>query len=232
MNDFNDIGISRTLDVPRVKKLLSIGLFGTLLTLIGDMILGWGVEDETLTGVARMLSAYTGTSDGGIFSSALLGLFGITLEGLCYFGIYRLIASRSPGYAHRYRAGIFGYVIFGGCGFHVPVCAMVFLSKHGLATELLSKYAVYFALPAFIMFWISFIILSVTQIAAFAKGLTPCPKWCWIFSLPVGMAAAMLMNIFGNHPFVNAVSCAWIGVGNIWMFSGLLVTMKKVTDEK
>lgn len=43
MNDFNDIGISRTLDVPRVKKLLSIGLFGALLTLIGDMILGWGV---------------------------------------------------------------------------------------------------------------------------------------------------------------------------------------------
>lgn len=99
-------------------------MFGALLTLIGDMILGWGVEDETLTGISRMLSAYTGTSDGGILAAALLGLFGITLEGLCYFGIYRLIVAYSPKYAHSYRAGIFGYVIFGGCGFHVPVCAI------------------------------------------------------------------------------------------------------------
>ena len=29
MNDFNDIGISRRLDVPRVKKLLAVGLFAT-----------------------------------------------------------------------------------------------------------------------------------------------------------------------------------------------------------
>lgn len=134
-------------------------MFGALLTLIGDMILGWGVEDETLTGISRMLSAYTGTSDGGILAAALLGLFGITLEGLCYFGIYRLIVAYSPKYAHSYRAGIFGYVIFGGCGFHVPVCAMVFLTKHGFAAELVRKFAAYFVLPAFILFWIFFLVL-------------------------------------------------------------------------
>lgn len=206
---------------------MTIGLFGAFLTLAGDMILGWGVEDEALTGLARMLSAYTGTADGGIFAAALLGLFGITLEGLCYFGIYRLIAVRSPEYAHNYRAGIFGYVIFGGCGFHVPVCAMAFLAKHGLAEEILWKYALYFVLPAFILFWIFFIVLVVVQIKAFVNGLTPYPKWCWVFCLPIGMAAAMLMNIFGNYPWVNAITCAWISVGNIWMFGGLLVMMQR-----
>ena len=227
MSNFNDIGISRQFDRQRVKKLMTIGLFGAFLTLAGDMILGWGVEDEALTGLARMLSAYTGTADGGIFAAALLGLFGITLEGLCYFGIYRLIAVRSPEYAHSYRAGIFGYVIFGGCGFHVPVCAMAFLAKHGLAEEILWKYALYFVLPAFNLFWIFFIVLVVVQIKAFANGLTPYPKWCWVFCLPIGMAAAMLMNIFGNYPWVNAITCAWISVGNIWMFGGLLVMMQR-----
>lgn len=67
MTDFNDIGISRALDLPRIKKLLLIGLFASVLHFAGDMILGWGVEDETLTGIMRMLSAYTATSDGGIF---------------------------------------------------------------------------------------------------------------------------------------------------------------------
>ena len=228
MTDFDDIGISQQLDWHRIRNLFRLGLFGALLTLIGDLILGWGVEDEKLTGIVRMLSAYTGTSDGGIFTAALLGLFGITLEGLCYFGIYRLMAARSPEYAHRYRAGIFGYVIFGGCGFHIPVCAMVFLAKHSFEAALLGKYTAYFVLPAFLLFWIFFLVLEVTQIRAFAKGLTPYPKWCWVFSLPVGMAAALLLNIFGNQAWVNAIFCAWISVGNLWMFGGLLATMKKV----
>ena len=73
MADFNDIGIPRQLDWPRVRKLLTIGVFGALLHLAGDLILGWGVEDESLTGLFRMLSAYTATSDGGILASALRG---------------------------------------------------------------------------------------------------------------------------------------------------------------
>ena len=81
MKDFNDIGISRRLDWPRIQHLFRLGLFGAFLTLIGDLILGWGVQDETLTGILRMYSAYTGTSDGGIFASALLGLLGLILEG-------------------------------------------------------------------------------------------------------------------------------------------------------
>lgn len=37
----------------------------------------------------------------------------------------------------------------------------------------------------------------------------------------------------GNHRFRqlshwNAVSCAWISIGNLWMFCGLLAMMKKV----
>lgn len=63
---------------------------------------------------------------------------------------------------------------------------------------------------------------------AFAKGFTPYPKWCWVFFMPVGMAAVLLLNIFGNQPFVNALSCAWLSVGNIWIFGGLLVMVKGV----
>lgn len=226
MTEFKDISISSRLDWQRITHLFRLGLFGALLTLVGDMILGWGVEDTTLTGLPRMLSAYTGTSNAGLFAAALLGMLGITVEGLCYFGVYRLMAERAPAYAHRYRAGIFGYVIFGSCGFHVPVCAMVFLAKHGLASELLWRYAVYFVLPAFALFWVFFALLQITQIAAFAKGLTPYPRRCWIFCLPTGMAAAMLLNVLGNLPWVNALSCAWISVGNLWMFAGLLAARK------
>lgn len=228
MNEFNDIGISRQLDPPRIQKLLSIGLFASALHFAGDMILGWGMEDETLTGISRMLSAYTGTSDRGLFAAALLGLLGMVLEGLSYFGVYRMIVPCSPKYAHSFRTGILGYLIFGACGFHVPTCALVFLTKHGLGADTILGYARAFVLPGFLLFWIFFLVLSVTQIKAFAKGQTPCPKWGWVFSLPVGMLLAMVPSLLGNHPLVNALSCAWIAFGNLWMFGGLLALTRRV----
>ena len=96
MSEFNDIGISRQLHWPRIRKLLTIGLIASALHGVGDMILGWGVEDEQLSGLPRLISAYTGTPDGGILAAALLGLFGMTLEGLSMFGVYRLLAARAP----------------------------------------------------------------------------------------------------------------------------------------
>lgn len=70
MSHFHSIGISEKLDVPRIRKLLTIGLLASLLHLAGDLILGWGTEQESLTGILRMLSAYTGTSDGGMVAQA------------------------------------------------------------------------------------------------------------------------------------------------------------------
>lgn len=227
MEDFHDIGIARQLNLPRIRKLLSIGLFASVLHMTGDMMLGFGSEDETRTGFARLLSAYTGRPDGVLFAAALLGLLGMALEGLSYFGIYRMIVPYSPRYAHSYRAGIFGYLMFGACGFHVPTCALVYLIKHGLAEESVLRYAAYFILPAFVLFWIFFAVLEVVQIKAFAMGQTPCPRWSWIFSLPVGMAAAMLPHVFVNLPFFNALACAWIAFGNLFMFCGLLAVVKR-----
>ena len=186
MADFNDIGIPGQLDWPRVRKLLAIGVFGSLLHLAGDLILGWGVEDESLTGLFRMLSAYTATSSSGILASALLGLLGMTLEGLSLFGVYRLMAEKFPKDTHRYRSGILGWLMFGACGFHVPTCALVFLAKHGLPAETLAQFALYFLLPATALFWVFFLLLAGTQIAAFARGHTPYPRWCWVFSPLVG----------------------------------------------
>ena len=228
MSNFNEIGISRQLDWPRIRKLLCIGVFASLLHLAGDLLLGWGVEDEAKTGILRLFSAYTGTSDGIIFAAALLGLFGVTLEGLSCFGVYRLMAEKSPAHAHRYRAGIFGYVIFGGCGYHVPVCALVFLMKHGLADDLVLRYAGYFILPSLLLFVVFFLILTVTQIQAFRQQKTPYPRKAAVFSMLFGLVVAAVAMCCGNHPLNNALYCAWLAIGNLWMFGGLLATMKQV----
>lgn len=238
MTTYNDIGIDSKLDWKRISKLLKIGLVAGIIVLIGDMLLGWGVVDESMSGIEKELSPYLTLSDTRIFWSAFLGLIGIPLEGLSCFGIYRLMAGKSPKHAHAYRSGIIGTLIFAACGVHVPCLSSVFFYKYMYAAnpenaiELAMKYGSYFLLPGMIFHLIFFLVLCGTQISAFVKGMTPYPKWCWIFSLPVGMLLAMLFYVFGNHAWVNAITAGWNSVGNIWMFGGLLVTMKLAKKEE
>lgn len=233
MKTFNAIGIDEKLNWDRISHLMKIGLIAGIMVLIGDMLLGWGVSDPALSGIARKLSAYDTLPDSRIFWSAFLGFIGIPLEGLCYFAIYRLIAPYSEKYAHMYRAGIIGYIAFGGCGVHVPCLAVVFFYKYMLqadpvkAVDMTIKFGTYFLLPGTIAFLIFFVVQSIAHICAFAKGMTPYPRWCWIFCLPVGMAATMLLKLCGNHAVTNALTAGWISIGNIWMFAGLLIIKKR-----
>ena len=231
MNHYNTIGIDSQLDWPRIRKLFCIGLFAACLVLAGDMLLGWSVADENVV-VLGTFSKYIGLSEQRVFWSAFLGLIGIPLEGLCYFGIYRLIACNSMKLAHIYRSGIFGVLMFGAL-VHVMCCASVYylnqmyqLQSDAAFVETL-RFAKYFLLPVTGLFLIFFLLLSVTQISAFLKGYTPYPKWCTVFSPFFGVTAILIARVVGNHAITNALSTGWISIGNIWMFGGLLVMMNK-----
>ena len=222
------------LDWKRITRLMRLGLLAGAMVLVGDMLLGWGVHNARQPGMKGMLAAYLGLSDAKIFWSAMLGFIGIPLEGMCYLAIHRLIAPYSEKYARLYKIGIAGYLAFGGCGVHVPCLACVFFYKYmtryapEAALELSVRFGAYFLLPgmiALIAFWA---VHSFAQISAFARGLTPYPRWCWIFSLPVGMGLTSLLHLFGNHPLVNAITAGWISIGNIWMFGGLLWMSRRV----
>lgn len=226
---YNTIGIDSTVDWVRIRKLLRIGLMAGCMVFAGDMILGYGVYDDSLTGFGNTLSAKITKTDMQLFWAALLGFIGIPLEGLSYFGIYRLMAERSPEHAHAYRSGILGILMFGGCGVHVPCVATVYFYKQLLlagdprALEKTIKFGEYFLLPAMMLF----LLFIVVQISAFAKGKTPYLKWCWIFSLAFGVLAIFISKAAGNHAFFNGLSTAWISIGDIWMTGGLLLMMNK-----
>lgn len=229
---FNDIGISNELDWARIRKLLSTGIFASILVLIGDFLLGYGVPDGT-SGIEGMLYAFITLSDRRLFWSSLLGMLGIPLQGLCCFGIYRIIASGSMRHAHIYRSGIFLYLIFPAFGVHAPCISSVFVYKHLLelapasALEITLRYAGYFLVPGTIGAIVAVVVLSYGQIAAFAGGHTPYPRWCWIFSLPIGMALVLPLALFPYSAVCNAITTAWISIGNLWMFCGLLFTIPK-----
>lgn len=228
----NTIGIEKNFDLKRIRHLFKLGIFAAVMVLIGDMLLGWGVSDPELTGTDSYFSKYLAVSDARFFWSALLGLIGIPIEVLSYFGVYRLMADRSPKHAHAYRAGIFGMLIFGAF-VHVMCCAVPFcykklciLAPESAAADTL-KFAAYFLLPATAIFAVFFFITAIVQISAFAKGKTPYPRWCAVFSFLFGLVVIALMKLLGEHPLTNALSTGWISLGSIFMLGGLLLTYVK-----
>lgn len=227
MTQYNDIGISRQLDWPRIKKLLTIGLVASLLWTAGSFYLGWGKEEEGLFGLPRMLSACQNRSDRTLIAIALIGMVSLTLVGLSSFGVYRLIAAVSPAYAHKYRTGLLGMMIFGGCGFHLPLCALIYLARHLGWTEVTQGFHEGFFAPGTGLFFLSFCYMQLTQAKAFSKGLTPCPRGCWVCTPLLPMVFIQFLRLLGNYPWINALSFAWMGVGFVWMFAGLLAVVRK-----
>ncbi len=227
--------MNKTLDWPRIRHLLKLGILASLMVLMGDMLLGWGVSDPSVTELPAMITRYLSVSDGRIIASALMGLIGIPVECLCWFAIYRMIKPCSEKDAHAYRAGIVGCLAFGGCGVHVPCCVAVWLLKFFYADDPATTmqetlhFISWFLLPATVIFLVFFLLTAVTQIRAFSKGHTPLPRRCWVFSALFGFVFAVVMRLIGNYGLTNALATGWISIGNLWMMSGLLVASRKVS---
>ena len=222
-----------TIDWPRVRHLLKLGMIASLMVLTGDMLLGWGVTDPNVTEIPELFTRYLTVPDGRIFASALLGLIGIPIECLCWFAVYRMIKPFSAKDAHVYRAGIIGCLAFGGCGVHVPCCMAAYLLKRFYAVDPASalsetgRWIGWFLLPATVLFFVFFVLTAAVQIRAFARGRTPLPRRCWVFSVLFGLVFAVMMRAIGNYGLTNALATGWISVGNLWMTGGLLAASGK-----
>lgn len=223
-------GPAGALDWPRIRKLFVIGLFASLLTFASDMLLGW-VDGLNSTGTLQgMVDAYASISDARMAASAIMGLVGIVLTCLAYFGIYRLLVGGGSRHAHAFRAGVLGYLAFGACGVHVPCLMAAYVYKHmaeldpAAAWDVMVHFGLYFMAPAFVLFAIFEFVMVIAQIRGFAEGGTPYPRWCAVFNIFTGMLLATVVStIGGDTALFNGISAAWISLGNVLTFAGLLI---------
>ncbi len=218
-------------DWKRIGHLFKLGIIASIIALIGgDMLLGWGIADPSLTGMEQYFSRYGTVSDSRIFWAATLGMIGIAIETMCFFGVYRVIDSVSGKYAHAYRAGLIGMMIFGPfC--HVMCCATIYhhntLARINpdMAINETLQFAKMFLVPVTAIFLVFFMIMNTVQIIAFAKGKTPYPKWCFVFTMLIGIIDIVIMKMIGNHAWSNALATGWLSVGSLITFSGLLLNI-------
>ena len=229
----NTIGINHNLDRARIRKLLMIGLFASVVTGIGDFLLGYAESTAGSSFAASVMASAPNLADRQMIAGGLLGFFGIFLEGLSCFAVYRLMADAAPKYAHLYRAGIFGYIWLAPVGCHLNVGILNLAYKYLLRTDeaLAAKAADLlfygFSLPVYLLLVIFWLPMMLIQFKAFAKGLTPYPKKAKWFCVPIGAIPALLLAvILGPNTALGAgIGTMFLSFGNAFMFGELLATL-------
>ena len=229
----NTIGIDHNLDRARIKKLLTIGLAASIITGIGDFLLGYAEETTGGNFAASVMSGAPNLADWQMIAGGLCGLFGIFLEGLACFAVYRLMADAAPKYAHLYRAGIFGYIWLAPVGCHLNMGVLNLAYKYllqanaALAVKAADLLFFGFSLPIYLLLVIFWLPMMIIQFKAFSKGLTPYPKKAKWFCVLIGTVPALALSvILGPDTALGAgVGTMFLSFGNAFMFGGLLATL-------
>lgn len=228
----NTIGIDDNLNRLRIRKLLAIGLLASIITGIGDFLLGFAQETAGVSLATQVMSGAPNLPDGRLIAGSLLGLFGIFLEGLACFAVYRLMADASEKYAHIYRAGIFGYIWLAPVGCHMNMGVFNLCYKYllradpALAARAAEPLFYGFGQPLYILLALFWLPMIVVQFMAFSKGLTPYPRYArWFNIFTGGVPTLILSALIGRTALGAAVGTMFLSVGNAVMFGGLLLTL-------
>lgn len=226
-------GINNNLNRGRIRKLLVVGLFASVVTGIGDFLLGYAEQLPAATIPTSVMAGAPNLTDWQMIGGGLLGALGIFLEGIADFAVYRLMVDASPKYAHIFLAGIFGYLWLAPIGTHMNIGVLNLVYKYMLMQDkvLADKVAGLlfygFSQPIYLLLIVFWLPMMIVQFKAFSKGLTPYPKKAKWFCVPVGAIPALVLSvIFGASSALGAaVGTMFLSFGNMFMFGGLLAVM-------
>lgn len=217
----------------RVAVLLKIGVLGAFIIFIGDLLMGWGIRDESQMGIERMVSQYLAVSDSRMLCSAILGLIGVPLAVLGHYGIYKLLKPYSRKYAKMYLIGDFGFLALAGAGVHLSSIESVYFYKYmtaadpNIALDNSLKFVSCFVMPLYVLLLPCMIIMVYAHARVVLKNFSPYPRRLLVFSMLVGVVLMSLIGFLGNHPAANALMVGAFSFGNIWTLAGHLHMVTK-----
>ena len=225
--------VNKTLDRNKTALMLKIGILGAVIILAGDLLIGWGLKDLGKTGIEAQISQYLTVSDARMFWASVLGFTGVPVAVIGHYAIYRQLKAYSLNYSRMYGIGILGFLAFGGAGVHVSSVEAAFFYKTMTATGSITalqstmKFVAFFLVPLYLILIIGWLIMVVAHIWAVSTGLSPYPRWGWVFSMLPGTLLFSLIGVLGNHEIVNAIVVGSFSLGNIWSLSGHLWMLEK-----
>ena len=223
----------------KAERFLKIGLFGALLTLIGDLMIGAAKFPDGASMIDGYFAIALAMPTWRPILGGLIGFAGICLEYCGLMTIYPLIRERMPRGGKLYKLSMYVYLAIGGGAVHLPCGAFMWIYKsvtgaagQAIGREIAFKYLLYFLLPATAVFAVFFIGANVVQFIAFFKGRTPFPKWYCVFNLLLGKAVFNGIRRLGNTALINGIGTSNMSLGAIVMFAALLLGWKRYVGDR
>ena len=223
----------------KAETYLKIGLFGALLTLIGDLLIGAARFPDGANMIDGYFAIALAMPAWRPILGGLIGFVGICLEFCGLMTIYPLIQEKMPRGARFYKLAMYVYLAVGGGAVHLPCGAFMWIYRsvseaagQAAGRDIALKYLLYFLLPVTVIFAVFFIGASIVQFIAFAKGYTPFPGWYCVFNLLVGKAVFNGVRQLGNTALVNGIGTSNMSLGAIFMFTALLLGWKRYVGDR
>ena len=221
------------------KSALKIAIFGALLTLIGDLLIGAVKFPDG----ANMLDGYFAIAlEMPVWRPILggmIGFIGISLEFLGLMTIYPLIKENMPKGAQFYKLSAYVYLAIAGGAVHLPCGTFMWIYKsvtevagQDAGPDIAMKYLMYFLFPVAGVFMVFFLASSIIQFIVFVKGKTPFPKWYCVFNLFVGTVLINSVRSLGNRALINGIGTSNKSIGALVMFTALLIGWEKYVEKK
>lgn len=217
------------MDDKKTKKFLLIGLFGAILTLFGDLLIGCVKFPEDVNILAEYFAAALELPTWRPVLGGYLGFLGISLEVPGLLAIAGLFVSEMPKGASFYKFSSYVYLAVAGGAVHFPCGIFMWLFHTGrdvageaAGYELAFRYMMYFLLPVTFVFGIFFIGSSFVQFFAFLTKKTAFPRWYCLFNLLIFTVLFNMVRLLGNTPLINGIATSNKSLGAIIMFAVVL----------
>ena len=223
----------------KAETYLKIGLFGALLTLIGDLLIGAARFPDGANVIDGYFAIALAMPAWRPILGGLIGVVGICLEYCGLMTIWPLIREKMPRGGRFYRLSMYVYLAVAGGAVHLPCGAFMWIYKsvagaagQAVGHDIALKYLLYFLLPAAAVFAVFFIGAGIVQFVAFFKGRTPFPKWYCVFNLLLGKAVFNGVRRLGNTALINGIGTSNMSLGAIVMFTALLLGWKRYVGDR
>lgn len=223
----------------KAQKYLKIGLFGALLTLIGDLLIGAAKFPDGANMIDGYFAIALAMPAWRPILGGLVGFVGICLEYCGLMTIYPLIREKMPRGGKFYKLAMHVYLAAGGGAVHLPCGVFMWIYKtvteaagQMAGHDIALKYVLYFLLPVTAVFAVFFIGANLVQFVAFARGRTPFPKWYCVFNLLIGKAVFNGTRQLGNTALINGIGTSNMSLGAIVMFTALLLGWKRYVGDR
>lgn len=223
----------------KAERYLIIGLFGAMLTLIGDCLIGAAKFPDGANMIEGYYAIALAMPAWRPILGGMIGFLGICLEFPGLMTICPLIREKMPRGGRFYQLAMYVYLAVGGGAVHLPCGAFLWIYKavteaagQEIGHAIALKYLLYFLMPAAAVFGVFFIGASAVQFIAFISGRTPFPKWYCVFNLLLAKAVFNSVRRLGNTALINGIGTSNMSLGAIVMFTALLLGWKKYVGER